>query len=102
MTTYDFIIFILALVATWSMYLQLYGKSNPFYSWAQATYMGTAFGLDLVVMILFIYNSGIIPLLNGDWVMSIGLVLGILTIFRLSKKYSRAIPIYSFNGNRGN
>lgn len=87
-SSYDFMIFILAMIATWAMYLQLYGKSNPFYSIAQATYMGTSFGLDMVVSLLFIYNSGYIPITQGDWFMSLGLIFGIITVLRLTKKYA--------------
>ena len=85
---YDFMIFIFAIAATWAMYLQLYGKSNPFYSFAQATYIGTSFGLDMVVTFLFIYNEGYIPITHGDWFMGAGIILGLIACHRLSKKYA--------------
>lgn len=88
MTSYDFVIFVLAIITTWSMYLQLYGKPNPFYSFAQATYMGAAFGLDLVVTLLFLYTAGFIPITQGDWYMGIGFILGFATLTRLSKRYA--------------
>jgi len=85
---YEFLLFILAIITTWAMYLQLYGKPNPFYSIAQATYMGAAFGLDLVVTLLFLYTSGFIPITKGDWFMALGFVFGFATLLRLTKRYS--------------
>lgn len=85
---YEFLLFILAIITTWAMYLQLYGKPNPFYSVAQATYMGASFGLDLVVTFLFLYTSGFIPITKGDWFMAFGFVLGFATLLRLTKRYA--------------
>jgi len=81
------ILFILSIITTWAMYSQLTGKPNPFYSLAQATYVGLALALNFTVSFWFIWNNGIVPITQGRWFMGIGIILGAIMVLRVSKKY---------------
>jgi len=84
---FEFTTTIVAIFATWSMLSALYGKANPLRSWAQTSYIGFTLGISLVAIWDFIYKQGIVPVMNGDWLMSLGLIGGVLMLSRLSKKY---------------
>ncbi len=77
------------------MFTTLYGKSNPLYALAEESYIGFATGLTVVVNLLFIYNSGILGIQAGDWLLVFGVVLGLMVLLRINSKYSyiARIPI---------
>lgn len=73
---------------TFCMYTTLYGKSNVLYSFAEESYVGFATGLVVVMSALFIWRTGFLGLMAGDWILAIGIVLGLLVISRLSGEYA--------------
>lgn len=92
---FDFTTGVIGIFATWCMYSTLYGKSNPLRSWAQASYVGLAMGLSLVIATWYVYNNAYIPMTHGDYIMIFGIILGLVMVLRLHPKlniYSR-LPI---------
>ncbi|MBS7631812.1 hypothetical protein KEJ47_09665 [Candidatus Bathyarchaeota archaeon] len=70
------------------MFTTLYGKSNPLYALAEESYIGFATGLTVVVNLLYIYRTGILGIQAGDTILIVGIILGIMILTRISKKYS--------------
>jgi len=70
------------------MFSTLYGKGNPFYSLAENTYVGLATGLSTVVAFKFIYQTGVLGIIEGDWILIAGIILGLMTFSRVIPKYS--------------
>jgi hypothetical protein len=81
-------IFLVGTFLAMSMLSTLYGKGNPLYSFAEESYIGFATGLTVIESLNYIYRTGIIPVLGGDYAMIIGLLLGCMMLFRLSKEHS--------------
>ncbi|GAH77567.1 unnamed protein product, partial [marine sediment metagenome] len=50
--------------------------------------IGFATGLTIVINLLYIYNTGVVGIQGGDWVLIFGFILGIATILRIYPKYS--------------
>lgn len=77
------------------MFSTLYGKSSPLYSLAEESYIGFATGLTIVVNVLYIYRTGILGIQAGDYILIIGVILGILITARVYPKfaYLSRIPI---------
>jgi len=77
------------------MFSTLYGKSSPMYALAEESYLGFATGLTIVVNVLYLYNTGIVGIRAGDWVLSFGFLLGFMIVVRIFPKYSyiSRIPI---------
>jgi len=78
---------IVAIFTSWCLYSTLYGKSNPFRSYAQASFIGWSMGMNVVVATWFAYEHGYLPLLEGEWIMLLGIILGVMMLFRLHPKY---------------
>jgi len=70
------------------MFSTLYGKSNPLYVFAEESYVGFATGLVVIMAIMYIYRAGIQGILAGDWILSVGIILGLMTLTRLSREYA--------------
>lgn len=70
------------------MFTTLYGKSNPLYALAEESYIGFATGLTVVVNLLYIYRTGILGIQAGDTILIVGIILGLMILTRISKKYS--------------
>jgi len=70
------------------MFSTLYGKSSPLYSLAEESYIGFATGLSIVMNLMYIYNTGFVGIMGGDWVLIFGFILGIMALFRVYTKYS--------------
>jgi len=70
------------------MFTTLYGKSNPLYALAEESYIGFGTGLTIVINLLFIYKTGILGIQAGDWILSLGIILGIMVLTRIIPKYS--------------
>jgi hypothetical protein len=91
-------IMILSTVITFGLFSILTGKDNPWYAFAEYSYIGAGVGILTVVAIYYLYNSVITPVLAnpaGQWTLIVSLVLGALVLTRVSDKYSwiARIPI---------
>lgn len=77
------------------MFSTLYGKGNPLYSLAEESYLGFGTGLSIVMNLAYIWKTGFLNIMAGDWVLILAVVLGIMILFRVSSKYSyiSRIPI---------
>lgn len=71
-----------------SMFSTLYGKSNPLYVLAEESYIGFATGLTIIWNIDYIWKTGIVNIMGGDWVLIFSLILGAMMLFRVHPKYS--------------
>lgn len=85
---YEYTYTVVAILATWSMYSTLYGKPSMFRSWAENSFIGFTMGLNIVVTAQYVWDTAIVPLTNGRWFPSIGILLGLLMVLRLFPKYS--------------
>jgi len=85
---YEFTYTMVAILISWSMYMSLYGKPSPLRSWAEQSYIGFAMGLNLVITLFYVVRIGWEPIFRGNLFPAVGIVLGLLTLFRLSPKYS--------------
>lgn len=70
------------------MFSTLYGKSSPLYVLAEESYIGFATGLTIVINLMYIYNTGVVGIQGGDWVLIFGFILGIATLLRVNPEYS--------------
>jgi len=77
------------------MFSTLYGKGNPLYSLAEESYLGFGTGLSIVMNLTYIWKTGILNIMAGDWILILAMVLGIMILFRINPKYSyiSRIPI---------
>ncbi len=87
MTPLELIIAIVAAFLSMCMFSTLYGKSSPLYALAEESYIGFATGLTVVVNVLYIYRTGILGIKAGNWVLILGIILGIMVLFRVHPKY---------------
>jgi len=71
-----------------AMFSALYGKANAFRSWAQSSFIGFAMGMNTVANVWYVYNNGYLPITRGDWIMVLGIILGVLTPMRLFPRYA--------------
>ena len=79
---------VIATLVTWSMYATLYGKPSPFRSWAEASFIGFSFGLNIVVTFSYIVRTAWEPMFRGTWFPAVGILLGLLMIARLFPNYN--------------
>jgi hypothetical protein len=98
MDTLQIIIMILSTVITFGLFSILTGKDNPWYAFAEYSYIGAAVGILTVVALFYLYNSVLTPIFAnpaGQPTLIISLILGLLVLTRISSKYSwiARIPI---------
>lgn len=70
------------------MFSTLYGKGNPLYSLAEESYIGFGTGLTIVINLEYIYRTGILNIMRGDWALILSIILGVMILFRVHPKYS--------------
>lgn len=70
------------------MYTALYGKGNPLYSIAEESYIGVGTGLTVVTNLQYIWRVGIEGVLAGDYILIIGIIIGVMMWARISPQYS--------------
>lgn len=92
------LIMILATLVTFGLYSSLTGIDNPFYAFAEHSYIGAGIGFLVVMSLMYLRKSVIEPiLLNplGNFSLVVGLILGLLMLTRVSPEYSylARIPI---------
>jgi len=84
----EFSIMVVGCFLSMCMFSTLYGKSSPLYALAEESYIGFATGLSIVMNLMYIYNTGFVGILGGDWVLIFGFIFGIMALFRVYTKYS--------------
>jgi hypothetical protein len=92
------IIIILSTVITFGLFSILTGVDNPWYAFAEYSYIGAAVGILSVVALYYLYNNVLTPVYAnpmGQGGLLISLILGVLVLTRVSTKYSwiARIPI---------
>ena len=70
------------------MFSTLYGKSSPLYALAEESYIGFATGLTIIWNIDYIWKTGIVNIMAGDWVLLFSILLGAMMLLRVHPKYS--------------
>ncbi|MBU0847718.1 hypothetical protein KKH23_11070 [Patescibacteria group bacterium] len=84
----EFSIMVVGCFLSMCMFSTLYGKSSPLYALAEESYIGFATGLTIVMNLMYIYNTGVVGIQGGDWILIFGFILGIATLLRINPKYS--------------
>jgi len=84
----EFSIAVVGAFISMCMFSTLYGKSNPLYSLAEESYVGFATGLVVVTACTYIYRVGFLGISAGDWILAVGIVLGLLTFSRIFPDYA--------------
>lgn len=100
----SFPILILSTVTTFGLFTILLGEDNPWFAFAENTYVGVAIGLSVVLntsqyLIQNVYTKTSTNL-GANWPLVISMVLGLLMLTRISTKYSyiSRIPIAVITG----
>jgi hypothetical protein len=77
------------------MFSTLYGKSSPLYALAEESYIGFGTGLTIVINAEYIWRTGIVNIMRGDYILILSLILGAMILFRVNPKYNyiARIPI---------
>jgi len=94
-TILEYMIVTVGMFLAMSMYSVLYGKANPLYAFSEQTLIGVATGMNVVMMTEYIYRTGYLGIVNGDWILILGVILGIMIWFRLypALSYISRVPI---------
>ena len=77
------------------MFSTLYGKSSPLYVLAEESYIGFGTGLTIVINAEYIWRTGIVNIMRGDYILILSLILGAMILLRVHPKYNYVarIPI---------
>jgi hypothetical protein len=94
-TMIDYSITIVGTFLAMCMFSTLYGKSSPLYSLAEESYIGFGTGLTIVINAEYIWRTGIVNIMRGDYILILALILGAMILFRVHPKYNYVarIPI---------
>ena len=94
-TMIDYSITIVGTFLAMCMFSTLYGKSSPLYSLAEESYIGFGTGLTIVINAEYIWRTGIVNIMRGDYILILALILGLMILFRVHPKYNYVarIPI---------
>jgi len=76
---------LIGLFFTWSVYSYLLYKENIFFRFAEHTFIGVAAGINFVMAMQTLQGNTITPIMNGSLIYLIGLLLGIIVLFRYIK-----------------
>lgn len=89
------VIMVLATVITFGLYSILTGVDNPFYAFAEYSFIGAAIGLLTIMALTYLQKRVFSPILGGETGLIIALLLGLMVLTRVSPKYSwiARIPI---------
>ena len=84
----EFLSVVLGIFISFCMYTTLYGKPNPLRSWAEFSYLGAGTGVSIVIGLMYIWNTAILGIQAGDWILIFSIILGLMMIFRIHPQYS--------------
>lgn len=92
------LVIILATVITFGLYSALTGMDNPFYAFAEYSYVGAGVALLFVMSLLYLQQKVLASILSNpaeNWFLIISIAVGLLMLTRVSSKYSylARIPI---------
>jgi hypothetical protein len=76
---------LIGLFFTWSVYSYLLYKENIFFRFAEHTFIGVAAGINFVMAMQTLQGNTITPIMKGSLLYLIGLLLGIIVLFRYIK-----------------
>ncbi len=100
----SFITLLLSTIVTFGLFTILLGEDNPWFAFAENTYVGVAIGLSVVVntsqyLINNVYTKTS-QNLGANWPLVISMLLAVLMLTRISTKYSyiSRIPIAIITG----
>lgn len=91
-------ILILSTFVTFGLFSVLSGIDNPFFAWAEQTYVGVAIGLATVVTVDYLIANVYVRVSSNPsagWPLIISLILGLMMLTRIHPKYAHwaRIPI---------
>jgi hypothetical protein len=94
----DWTILILSTLVTFGLYSILTGVNNPFFSWAERTYVGGAIGLLTIVAFDYLRKTVVAKVITDPmtaWPWIVSMILGIMMLLRIHPKYAyiARIPI---------
>jgi hypothetical protein len=94
-TMIDYSITIVGTFLAMCMFSTLYGKSSPLYALAEESYIGFGTGLTIVINAEYIWRTGIVNIMQGDYILILALILGAMILLRVHPKYNyiARIPI---------
>jgi len=94
-TIIDYSIAIVGAFLAMCMFSTLYGKSSPLYALAEESYIGFGTGLTIVINAEYIWRTGIVNIMKGDYILILALILGAMILFRIHPEYNYVarIPI---------
>lgn len=75
----------IGLFFTWSVYSYLLYKENVFFRFAEHTFIGVAAGINFVMAMQTLQGNTITPIMKGSLLYLVGLLLGIIVLFRYIK-----------------
>lgn len=85
---WEFSIIVVGIFISFCMYTTLYGKPNPLRSWAEFSYLGAATGVSIVISLTYVWNTAILGIQAGDWILIFSILFGIMMLFRVHPTYS--------------
>ena len=77
----------LGLFFTWSVYSYMLYKENLFFRFAEHTFLGVAAGINFVMAMQTLRGNTLDPIIKGQLLYAVGLVLGAIVLLRYVKAY---------------
>jgi len=98
MDVVSWLILVLSTAITFGLFSILTGVDNPFFAWAENTYVGGAVGMTIVVSFTWIVSNVVAKItsnISANWPSVVSLILGLMMLTRIHPKYSfiARIPI---------
>ena len=98
MDVVSWLILVLSTAITFGLFSILTGVDNPFFAWAENTYVGGAVGMTIVVSFTWIVSNVVANItsnISANWPSVVSLILGLMMLTRIHPKYSylARIPI---------
>ncbi len=85
---FEFSAIVVGIFISFAMYTTLYGKPNPLRSWAEFSYLGAGTGVSVVIGLVYIWNTSVLGIQAGDWILIFSIILGLMMLFRVHPQYS--------------
>jgi len=85
---FEFSYIIVGIFISFCMYTTLYGKPNPLRSWAEFSYLGAGTGVSVVISLTYIWNTAVLNIQAGDWILIISIIFGLMMLFRVHPEYA--------------
>jgi hypothetical protein len=79
---------VVGIFISFAMYTTLYGRPNPLRSWAEFSYLGAGTGVSIVIGLTYIWNTAVLGIQAGDWILILSIILGLMMVLRVHPTYS--------------